>query len=90
MVVQPKCTDKPCRSIFPALAFDVVELAEDDEFYTFENLMNGKHPRREQPPSPSSTSARPSEPKTPKIPLLKRGRSIRADQFLDALVRHTT
>ncbi|KAH0262262.1 hypothetical protein KCU91_g13517, partial [Aureobasidium melanogenum] len=73
------------RNIFPALAFDVVELAEDDEFYTFENLMNGKHPRREQPPSPSSTSARSSEPKIPKIPLLKRGRSIRADQFLDAL-----
>ncbi|KEQ67592.1 uncharacterized protein M437DRAFT_38233 [Aureobasidium melanogenum CBS 110374] len=85
VMLYTSCTDKPCRSIFPALAFDVVELAEDDEFYTFENLMNGKHPRREQPPSPSSTSARSSEPKIPKIPLLKRGRSIRADQFLDAL-----
>ncbi|KAH0366637.1 hypothetical protein KCU65_g5274, partial [Aureobasidium melanogenum] len=73
------------RSIFPYSAFDVVELAEDNEFYTFENLMNGKHSRREQPPSPSSTSTRSSEPKTPKIPLLKRGRSIRADQFLESL-----
>ncbi|KAI5248359.1 hypothetical protein E4T42_05692, partial [Aureobasidium subglaciale] len=71
--------------IFPSLAFDAVELAEDDEFYTCEGLMNNKHPCRAQPASPSSTSTRHSEPATLKIPLLKRGRSVRADQFLDSL-----
>ncbi|KAI5262183.1 hypothetical protein E4T47_09320 [Aureobasidium subglaciale] len=73
------------RGIFPSLAFDAVELAEDDEFYTCEGLMNNEHPCRAQPASPSSTSTRHSEPVTLKIPLLKRGRSVRADQFLDSL-----
>ncbi|KAK6007076.1 hypothetical protein QM012_006084 [Aureobasidium pullulans] len=73
------------RGIFPSLAFEVVEFAEDDELYTFEGLMNNKHPCRAQPPSPSSTSTRSSEVKTLEAPLLRRGRSIRADQFLDSL-----
>lgn len=72
------------------MAFEVVELAEDDELYTLNGLMNNKHPRQAQPSSPSSTSTRSSETKTLETPLLKRGRSIRADQFLDSLVRHMT
>jgi hypothetical protein len=78
------------RGIFPALAFDTVEFAEDDELYTFEGLLNNKHPSRRQPSSPSSTSTRSSEPTTLNVPLLKRGRSVRVDQFLDSLVGYTT
>jgi hypothetical protein len=68
------------------VAFDTVEFAEDDELYNFEGLLNDEHPRRAQPSSPSSTSTRSSEPTSLNVPLLKRGRSVRVDQFLDSLV----
>ncbi|KAI4722139.1 hypothetical protein E4T48_01415 [Aureobasidium sp. EXF-10727] len=71
--------------IFPSLAFDVVDFDDDDELYTLEGLMNGEHPCRAQHSSPSSTSMRQSERESLNVPLLKRGRSVRADQFLDSL-----
>ncbi|KAH0297991.1 hypothetical protein KCU71_g13109, partial [Aureobasidium melanogenum] len=73
------------RNIFPSSAFEVVEFAEDDELYTFDGLMNERHPCRAQTPSPSSTPTRSAELRTQNVPLLKRGRSVRADQFLDSL-----
>lgn len=90
MVVQPDHADKSCRNIFPSSAFEVVEFAEDDELYTFDGLMNERHPCRAQTPSPSSTPTRSAELRTQNVPLLKRGRSVRADQFLDSLVRYIT
>lgn len=75
-----------CRGIFPPLAFDTVEFAEDDELYSFQGLMNDEHPRRAQPTSPSSTSTRSSGSTSLNVPLLKRGRSVRVDQFLDSFV----
>ncbi|KAI4728433.1 hypothetical protein E4T49_03712 [Aureobasidium sp. EXF-10728] len=73
------------EGIFPSLAFDVVDFDDDDELYTLEGLMNGEHPCRAQHSSPSSTSMRQSERESLNVPLLKRGRSVRADQFLDSL-----
>jgi hypothetical protein len=68
------------------VAFDTVEFAEDDELYNFKSLLNDERPRRAQPSSPSSTSTGSSEPTSLNVPLLKRGRSVRVDQFLDSLV----
>ncbi|KAI4821466.1 hypothetical protein E4T44_10325 [Aureobasidium sp. EXF-8845] len=73
------------RGIFPSIAFDTVEFAEDDELYNFEGLLNDEPPRRAQPSSPSSTSTRSSDSTSLNVPLLKRGRSVRVDQFLDSL-----
>ncbi|THV93904.1 hypothetical protein D6D26_07996 [Aureobasidium pullulans] len=72
------------RGMFPSLAFDEAELA-DDERYTVEGLINGEHHSRAKASSPSNTSTRSSEPTRLKVPLLKRGRSDRADQFIESL-----
>lgn len=71
--------------MFPSLAFDEAELA-DDELYTVEGLINGEHHSRAKASSPSNASTRSSEPTRLKVPLLKRGRSDRADQFIESLV----
>ncbi|THX03945.1 hypothetical protein D6D18_03640 [Aureobasidium pullulans] len=72
------------RGMFPSLAFDEAELA-DDELYTVEGLINGEHHSRAKASSPSNTSTRSSESTRLKVPLLKRGRSDRADQFIESL-----
>lgn len=74
------------REIFHSSAYDHAELAENDGFYTYKNLLSGKDQSRAQPGSLSSAGSSRSEENALTVPLLKRDRSKRVDLCLDMLV----